>query len=241
MNAKHQARRLGVGVAASVLVAVMAASAVGCGFLKPKTKKAFAETCAVDSDCDSLDCAGQGNVCSKACQYNADCGGTLVCRQKDDGSGDHCTQPVGVKLNGSCMDPSDCENGHCLKHVGEDNAPGICSRFCAAPADCPDGMKICDTISDTGVLKMCLPGGAPGVPVAKFGTVPRSTVAKPVVTVPPPVATVPPAVGNTPGPTLGSRTAATTPTVVPPAATTAPPAATVAKPAATGVKLRPRH
>jgi hypothetical protein len=235
MNAKDQARRLGVAVAASVLVAVMA---TGCSFLKPKPKKAFAETCAVDSECDSLDCAGQGNVCSKACQYNADCGGTLVCRQKDDGSGEHCTQPVGVKLNGSCMDPSDCENGHCLKHVGEDNAPGICSRFCTAPADCPDGMKICDSISDTGTLKMCLPGGAPGVPVAKFGTVPRkvtTTTTKPTVTVPP-VATVPP-VGN-PGPNVGSRTAA-----VP--ATAAPTATAITKPTppptATGVKLRPRH
>lgn len=233
MNAKFQARRLGVTVAASVLAAVMAASVVGCSFLKPKAKKAYAEACATDNDCESMDCAGQGNVCSKPCQYNADCGGTMVCRQKDDGSGEHCAQPVGVKLNGSCMDPSDCENGHCLKHVGEDNSPGICSRFCTAPADCPDGMKICDTISDTGTLKMCLPGGAAGVPVAKFGAVPRkatTVTTKPTVSAPP-VVTAPPPAGN-PGPTLVARSAAP---AVPPAPTT------TAKPVATGVKLKPRH
>ncbi len=227
MNAKFQARRLGVAMAASVLAAVMA---TGCGFLKPKSNKAYAEACVVDSDCASLDCAGQGNVCSKACQYNADCGGTMVCRQKDDGSGDHCAQPVGVKLNGTCMAPSDCENGHCLKHVGEDNAPGICSRFCTAPADCPDGMKICDSISDTGALKMCLPGGAPGVPVARFGSVPVK--AKTVATVVPPVATVPPV--GVQGPQLGARTAA-----VP--ATAAPTATVKAPPASTGIKIKPRH
>ena len=234
MDAKFQARRLGVRVLASLLVAVITASGMGCGFLKPKANKVYAEACAVDSECESQDCAGQGNVCSKPCQYNADCGGTMVCRQKDDGSAEHCTQPVGVKLNGSCMDPSDCENGHCLKHVGEDNAPGICSRFCTASADCPDGMKICDTISDTGVLKMCLPGGVAGVPVAKFGAVPHkaTTVAKPVVTVPPP----PVAVGN-PGPQLVARTAAPAPTPAPTATASVKPAA----PVSTGIKLKPRH
>jgi len=173
MNAMQRAQRVGVAAAASLLVAVMAASSAGCDFLKPKAKKVFAEACSLDSDCESLDCAGQSGVCSKACTYNTECGGDLVCRQKDDGSGDHCAKPVGQHLNGSCMDPGDCENGHCLKHVGEDNAPGICSRFCAASADCPDGMKICDTISDTGVLKMCLPGNV-GAPAPKFGTLARS-------------------------------------------------------------------
>jgi hypothetical protein len=239
MNAKHQARRLGVTVAASVLAAMMAASVVGCSFLKPKAKKAFAETCAVDADCESLDCAGQGTVCSKPCQYNADCGGALVCRQKDDGSGEHCAGAVGVKLNGACMDPSDCENGHCLKHVGEDTAPGICSRFCTAPADCPDGMKICDTISDTGTLKMCLPGGVAGAPVAKFGAAPRKTTTvttKPTVTVPPVVTVAPPPpVAGTPGPSLVARTAAAT---AAPAPTT--PVKPVAKPVSTGIKIAPR-
>ena len=40
-------------------------------------------------------------------------------------------------------------------------------------------------LSDTGVLKMCLPGSV-GAPVGKFGAVPRK-----VTTTPPPVVTTP--------------------------------------------------
>lgn len=235
MDAMKRVRQVGVAVAASLLVAVTAASATGCNLLKGKQQKAFAETCSQDSDCASSDCAGQGNICSKACTYNKDCGGGYVCRQKDDGSGEHCASAIGQTLNGSCMDPSDCENGHCLKHVGEDNAPGICSRFCAGPEDCPDGMKVCSTISDTGVLKMCLPGGA-GTPVAQFGTIQRkatTTTLKPTATVPPvapPVATVPPPSG---GPILSSRTAA------PVATATTPPAKTATPPSGV-IRIKPR-
>lgn len=228
----QRAQRTGV-VAASLLAMMTAAIVSGCGFLK-KTEgnKAFAETCSLDSDCASHDCVGQGNICSKPCTYNKDCGGGYVCRQKDDGSGDHCASAVGQTINGSCMDPSDCESGHCLKRVGQDASPGICSRFCLAPEDCPDGMKVCDTISDTGVLKMCLPGGA-GVPVAQFGTVPRKTTT--TTTTPKPTATVPPATTTTTqGSPIISRTA--TP---PPTATAAPTATTTAKPVPTG-KIKPR-
>lgn len=239
MKSMARAKRVGVMVAASLLAATALASASGCNFLKPKAKKAFTETCSLDSDCESLDCAGQGNICSKPCTYNKDCGGGFVCRQKDDGSGDHCASAVGQLPNGSCMDPGDCENGHCLKRVGQDSSPGICSRFCAGPEDCPDGMKICDVISDTGVLKMCLPGGA-GAPVAQFGTVPRkvtTTTTKPTATVPPvvtaPVATV---VGQ--GTPVLPRTAT-------PVATAAPTATATAKATAaaspTGIRvIKPR-
>ena len=225
MKAMQRAQRTGVVAAASLLAMMAAASASGCGFLKrSQANKAFAETCSLDSDCASLDCVGQGNICSKPCTYNKDCGGAFVCRQKDDGSGDHCAAAVGQPANGGCMDPSDCESGHCLKRVGEDASPGICSRFCLGPEECPDGMKICDVISDTGVLKMCLPGGA-GTPVAKFGTVPRTAV-----TAPKPTATVPPAAPvvttTTQGSPIVSRTATPPPTAAPTATTTARPVGT---------------
>src|SRR5512132_4350977 len=235
MKSMAWAQRVGVMAAASVLAAMTVASASGCNFLKPKAKKAFTETCSLDTDCESLDCAGQGNICSKPCTYNKDCGGGYVCRQKDDGSGDHCASAVGQLPNGSCMDPGDCENAHCLKRVGEDNAPGICSRFCAGPEDCPDGMKICDVISDTGVLKMCLPGGA-GAPVAKFGTVPRkvTTTTKPTATVPP---AAPTQGGGSP---ILARTATPVATAAP-TATAKPTATATATAAATGTRvIKPR-
>ncbi len=239
MKAKQRAQRVGMMMAASLLAAMTVASASGCSFLKPKDKKAFTETCSLDSDCESLDCAGQGNICSKPCTYNKDCGGGYVCRQKDDGSGDHCAAAVGQLMNGSCMDPGDCESGHCLKRVGEDNAPGICSRFCAGAEDCPDGMKICNVISDTGVLKMCLPGGA-GTPVAKFGTVPRKVTAttKPTATVPPVVpAPTPAPVAAAQG--QGHAIVARSATPVAAATATAQPTAAAAAP--TGIRvIKPR-
>jgi hypothetical protein len=42
--------------------------------------------------------------------------------------------------------------------VGEPNAPGICSKFCADVSDCPTGMGVCSSISDSAGQKLCLPG-----------------------------------------------------------------------------------
>jgi hypothetical protein len=220
-------------VAAGIFMAVATASAGGCGFLKPK-KRAFAEACSSDTDCESLDCAAQGNICTKACTYNKECGGDYVCRQKDDGTADHCATAVGAAPNGTCMEPSDCQNGHCLKHVGEETSPGICSRYCTGPDDCPDGMKICDSISDTGTLKMCLPGaaGTPATARPVFRPAPKATVKVPV-----PVATVtaPTGTQTVTGPSLTARTS------LPPAsaAPTVKPTAPATKP--TAVPIKPRH
>ena len=42
----------------------------------------------------------------------------------------------------------------------------ICSKFCADVSDCPEGMKTCESISDSGQVKLCLPGD-PSLPAAE--------------------------------------------------------------------------
>lgn len=179
-----------------VIVAALALAVTGC-----KKKKAFAEDCKDDFDCVSLHCSPFGNICSKDCTVDSDCGGnSLVCRA-DDKDFSMCSKPVGNPPNGSCMSPSDCDHGHCLHRVGEEDQPGICSAICNAPADCPvAGMKICESISDSAGAKYCLPGDATAPPSGatrpKFGPAakpgaavkPKTTAVVPVATIAPPPA-----------------------------------------------------
>lgn len=202
MNAKHWLSKVGAGTLAVVFAALMAGSLGGCKLLKKKEKKAIGVECVTDLDCESLMCSTNGNVCSKACTYDKDCGGDLVCRRKDDNSGNWCATAVGTPPNGACMNTWDCQHNACLHYVNKEDQPGLCTKYCATSEDCPAGMKICEKISDTGMLKVCLPGDpaqpasarpqvAP-VPVTPRGTpAPRRPIARPAPPPPPPPAARP--------------------------------------------------
>jgi hypothetical protein len=161
------------------------ASGGGCKLLKPQEKKPFAAECTNDTDCESLQCSTYGSICTKSCTYDTECGGDLVCRDNDKGVGQLCAKPVGAPPNGVCQNPTDCQHGHCLKRVGEANEPGICSKFCQTSAECPDKMKICESISDSGLAKYCLPGDekTPAAARPKFAPPPKkATTAAPTST-----------------------------------------------------------
>lgn len=143
-----------------MLAAFMVVSMGGCKLLKGKQKKPFGEECVTDLDCESLSCSTYGNICSKTCTYDKDCGGDYVCRIKDDRSGNYCSKAVGQPPNGGCMFGNDCQHGECLHRIGQEDQPGICSKYCASESDCPQDMQICLKISDSGLLKVCLPGSA---------------------------------------------------------------------------------
>src|SRR5690242_5797924 len=113
MNTKLWMSRVGAGTFAGLFAALMAGSLGGCGLLKPAEKKAFGADCSTDLDCESLSCSTTGNVCSKACTYDKDCGKDLVCRRKSDSTGNWCSKPVGVAPNGACMFTDDCQHNHC--------------------------------------------------------------------------------------------------------------------------------
>src|SRR5262245_51339082 len=140
MNAKHWIGRMGGGLMASVFAMTMVASltSTGCGLLKPKAKKQFGQECTQDLDCDSLSCATNGNICTKACSYDKDCGGDLVCRRNDDGVGQKCAKAIGLPVGGGCGVSTDCQHNECLKYVGKEDQPGVCSKYCEGDADCPD-------------------------------------------------------------------------------------------------------
>lgn len=236
---------------AAVSLALLLASS-GCDLLKPKAKKAYGQDCSADTDCESLTCATYGSVCSKACTYNKECEGGLVCRGKDEGPGQVCSKPVGAAPNASCMSGADCQHGWCLKRVGESDAPGICSHHCAAPEDCPAGMKICDSISDSGALKMCLPGDekAPASARPKFGPPSqgkRPAAAKPAVTGQPTgtAQAAPPDAGAKPAPDAGPPAdAGAKPAdagATPPAGADAGPKPPVAGDAGRGPRLAPKN
>ena len=180
----HRALRSGAGRsgarAAAALLAGLGltlALGTGCGFLK-KEKKAFGEDCAVATDCESGECATYGSICSKNCTYDGECGSGLVCRARDDGPGNLCSKAQGLAPNQSCKTPPECDHGHCLKRVGQQDQAGICSLYCQTADDCPAGMKVCDSISDSGSLKFCLPGG--DMPAAER---PKFSAPRPVATV----------------------------------------------------------
>lgn len=163
MNVSVWSRRVGGGLGIALFAALMALSLGGC----KKKKKAFGVECATDLDCESLTCSTTGNICSKTCTYDADCGGDLVCRRKDDNSGNWCSTAIGTPPNGSCMNTWDCQHNECLKYVGKEDQPGLCTKYCQSSNDCPAGMKNCEKISDTGMLKVCLPGDPAAAPSAR--------------------------------------------------------------------------
>jgi hypothetical protein len=152
------------------LFALFSASSGGCDLLKSKSeKKAFNEACAQATDCESGECATYGSICTKSCTFDKDCGTGLVCRVKEVGSGNECSKPYGIAPGPSaaCNAASECQHAQCLRKVGETTGAGICSKFCSDATDCPDGMKICESISDSGALKMCLPGDPTAPPAAR--------------------------------------------------------------------------
>jgi hypothetical protein len=214
MNGMHWSSRVGGSVVAVVFAALMVGSLGGCKFLK-KEKKAFGLECVTDLDCESLTCSTTGNICTKTCTYDTDCGGDLVCRRKDDNSGNWCSKAQGAAPGGSCMNTWDCQHNECLKYVGKEDQPGLCTKYCSASADCPAGQKICEKISDTGMLKVCLPGDPAAAPAARpqFSPTPQTPrgtpapvrrptarPAPPPPPPPPPSRPEPPAKGGRPAP-----------------------------------------
>lgn len=171
-NSSRLTRPLAAAMAVGSLLLLMAGG--GCKFLK-KEKKPFGQECSVDTDCESLSCSPYGKICSKSCTYDSECGGDLVCRDNEEGAGNICSKAIGAAPNGVCKTAADCQHGHCLKRVGEENEPGICSKFCQTPADCPAGMKVCVSISDSGLAKFCLPGDEKSPP-PKFAPQPPKKI-----------------------------------------------------------------
>src|SRR5215471_9172944 len=78
-------------IVAGAMMALTVGSLAGCNLLKPKKKGAFNEACQNDIDCESMSCSPYGSICTKDCTYDKDCGGDLVCRAKDIGTGDYCS------------------------------------------------------------------------------------------------------------------------------------------------------
>jgi len=147
-------QRAVAGLVVGLVAALSISSIEGC---KPKPKGALGADCNDASDCESALCSEATGVCSKACTYDKDCTGGLICHAMND-THNECNKPEGQQVGGSCMNGGDCANGICLHYVGKEAQPGICSKYCQAPDDCPNNYKICDKISDLGLLKVCIPG-----------------------------------------------------------------------------------
>ena len=157
----------------------------GCKLLKPAAKKAYGASCSSDMDCESMKCTPHGKICAKTCAYDDECKevADTVCRQEDTSNALYCTKKENNPPGGTCQTRADCDHGECLHKVGEEDGPGICSAHCKTAADCPAHMKSCESISDSGAMKMCLPGEAGGGATAKFGS--KKPGAKPGTPPPP--------------------------------------------------------
>jgi hypothetical protein len=226
------------GALALLVVFLPLTTLAGCKLFN-RQKKQFGEDCTTDIDCDSLECATYGSVCTKACVFEKDCGAGYVCRARDGKPGDACAKPTGNPTGQSCNNASECQSGNCLKPVGQGDAVGFCSAHCQTEADCPDNYKVCHEISDSGSVGFCLPGGGGSAAIPGGATAqpiyvaprPATTVTKTVTTttttttVPP--ATTPLSTGNFLHPTA-SATATAAPTATATTKPTATPTATVA-------------
>ncbi len=234
------------GALALLAVFLPLSTLAGCKLFN-KEKKQFGEDCASDEDCDSAECGTYGSMCTKGCNLDKDCGSGYVCRARDGGRpGDVCAKPTGVPTGQSCNNAAECQSGNCLKPVGQQDAMGFCSTHCDTEADCPDNYKTCLSISDSGALKFCLPGGGggaaiPGTPEPPKFVAPRP-IAKPVPTA---TTTTTTTTTTTPTPTstgtgfikpTATASASAAPTTS--ASTTAP--ATSATVTTTGTKTRPK-
>jgi hypothetical protein len=152
------ARRVRERATMALLSVALLAVALAC---RP-SKKGFGEDCVDDEQCKAGTCSPASHFCTHACTYDRECGKNYVCRFDGSAAGNSCAKPVGIAVGGACQSPEGCQNGHCLK-VKQDQ-PGLCSRYCQTVADCPVGMRVCDKISNSGLLKLCLPESAAPAP-----------------------------------------------------------------------------
>jgi hypothetical protein len=147
----------------------------------------------------------------------------------------------------ACNNPAECQSGNCLKPVGQSDATGFCSTHCETETDCPEGHKLCMSISDSGQVKFCLPDGGGSANIPGGPETPKFVAPRPVGTFKPPVTTttttttaaasVKPT-SSSPGPVLTAGQPSATASV----AATAPTASatTTTKPAATAsVTVKP--
>lgn len=177
-------RKTGRVVGAMALLAVLLplTSLAGCKLLN-REKKQFGEDCTTDTDCESLECATYGSVCTKTCVYEKECGAGYVCRARDGKPGDACAKPTGNPTGAVCQNASECQSGNCLKPVGQGDGAGFCSSHCETETDCPDGYKFCHSISDSGTVGFCLPGGGGGTNIpGSQPEVPKFIAPRPVAT-----------------------------------------------------------
>ncbi|MDI1444253.1 hypothetical protein [Polyangium sp. 6x1] len=183
---KTRGAKVGGALRGGAMIALLLGlGAAGCGFLKQEEpeKKAFGAACAKDTDCASLQCAATGSICTKSCTYDKDCGDGLVCRAKDTGSGLECSKAAGSKVGASCTNASECDHGFCLKKADAPSDPGFCSATCQGPGECPEGYKLCDTLTASDTTKMCILGDD-RIPIGerpKF-TAPTTTTVKATTT-----------------------------------------------------------
>jgi hypothetical protein len=156
------------GVVASIL---FLAVALAC---RP-AKKLYGEECVDDEQCKVGTCSPSSHFCTHACTYDKDCGKGHVCRFDGSPAGNSCAKAVGIAVGGACQAPEGCQNGHCIKVKPDE--PGLCSRYCQTVVDCPTGMKVCDKISNSGLLKLCLPenGNAQATPAPTPAPTPQPT------------------------------------------------------------------
>lgn len=171
-----------IGALAALAVFLPLVTAAGCKLFN-KEKKPFGEDCQSDTDCESLECATYGSVCTKPCTYDKECGSGFACRARDGRPGDACAKPTGVPNGSVCNNPAECQSGNCLKPVGQGDAVGFCSTHCETDTDCPDSYKLCMSISDSGATKFCLPGGGGGANIPGGPETPKFVAPRPVSTV----------------------------------------------------------
>ncbi|MFO0592129.1 MAG: hypothetical protein U0441_31590 [Polyangiaceae bacterium] len=155
----------------------------GCKLFN-RSKKQFGEDCTTDLDCDSMECATYGSICTKTCVFDKECGSGYVCRARDGKPGDACAKPTGNATGQNCTNASECATGNCLKPVGSDaSTVGFCSAHCQTDADCPENFKVCHDISDSGGVGFCLPGGGSvAIPGSTASAIPVYVAPRPVTT-----------------------------------------------------------
>jgi hypothetical protein len=215
--------KTGAALFSGLMLLVLGASS-GCGMLKGnEEKKALGQACTQDADCASASCSTYGNVCSKSCAVDSECGESLVCRIKDGGGGSQCAKPIGARTGLTCAKASECDHGLCLKPQGASATDGgYCSQTCAASTDCPTGFTNCAANPNDANAKACqnaddrikIGDTAPTATPAPGVMIPRPTTAAPDAGTPTPDAgtstpdagTPKPDAGTTPPPDAGTPT-----------------------------------
>lgn len=203
---------------------LLALGAAGCGMLKGKEeKKATGQACTQNADCESDACTTYGNVCTKSCVLDSECGEGLVCRVKDTGGGSQCAKPIGARTGSTCAKNAECDHGMCLKPQGASATDGgYCSQACGASTDCPNGYTSCAANPNDAAAKACqsatddrikIGDAQPTAPTAPGVQVPRPTTTTPDAgTTPPDAGTTTPDAGTKPDAGTTTPDAGTTPT-----------------------------